>query len=185
MASVLPAYQEAVVAELRALDLARVDNIAKVLMEVHRAGGAWFTCGNGGSGASAAHIVTDFVKSLEFHPRAMCLSDNLPLVLATSNDIDYAEVFTVPLRAWLKPEDAVIAISGSGDSENALRAVRLANERGATTIGLCGSGGGKLAGLAQLSLVLGTKDMQVIEDVHMCVLHMLFRRLRELDEMER
>ncbi|HXG24874.1 MAG TPA: SIS domain-containing protein [Chthonomonadales bacterium] len=142
-----------------------------------------FLLGNGGSSATASHIVNDLQKCIYLESgvplKAMCLSDNTPLLLAWANDTDFTNIFTPQIECWVEPGDLVIAISGSGNSPNVLRAVEAANARGARTFGLAGYKGGKLAQLAKESIVIETENMQQIEDLHMILLHVAFSTLRE------
>lgn len=136
-----------------------------------------FICGNGGSSATAAHTVNDLVKAPttigKKSLRAVCLSDNVPLMMAVANDVDYADVFVVPLRAFFQPGDVVIGISGSGNSENVLRAIRYANDNGGVTIGLCGFAGGTLRELAHTAIHVPSDHYGKVEDAHCVVCHCL------------
>lgn len=137
--------------------------------------------GNGGSAATASHLVADFQKMIYLAGgkpfRAMACTDSMPLVTAWGNDTDYANVFAEQVRTWAEPGDVVLAISGSGNSPNVLKAVDVARERGATTIGLSGFAGGALAGKVDLSIVVPSDNMQRIEDVHMILGHLFFWRM--------
>ena len=105
-----------------------------------------FLIGNGGSASTASHFVCDLNKTAKIkglnRSQAFALNDNAPLVFAISNDISYDSVFEEQLKNFLEKDDLVIAISGSGNSENIIKAVNYANENGAITIGLTGFDGG-------------------------------------------
>ncbi len=139
--------------------------------------------GNGGSSASASHIVNDLQKCIALESgralKAACLSDNTPLLMAWANDTDYNNIFTPQVEAWAEPGDVVIGISGSGNSANVLNGIEAANRIGAITYGMCGYKGGKLASIVQKSFVVSSESMQQIEDVHMVVLHIVFVQLRQ------
>jgi D-sedoheptulose 7-phosphate isomerase len=160
-----------------------VERLTAALEEAWRQRRRVILLGNGGSSATASHIVNDLQKCIYLESgvslKAMCLSDNTPLVLAWANDTDFANIFAPQIECWVEPGDLVIAISGSGNSPNVLRAVEAANARGALTFGLAGYQGGKLAQLAKESIVVKTENMQQIEDVHMILLHVAFSALRE------
>jgi len=140
-----------------------------------------FVMGNGGSGATASHIVCDLNKgvcySLPKRFRVICLNDNVATMMAYANDVSYEEIFVEPLKNFLRPGDLVIALSGSGNSPNVLKAIDYANRHGAHTVGLSGFNGGKLARLAQTSLVAPVNDMQKSEDAHLILLHAAFQIL--------
>lgn len=134
-----------------------------------------FICGNGGSAATASHFACDVNKGVSFGKnkrfKVICLSDNIPILLAYANDVSYEDIFAEQLKNFLKKDDLVIGVSGSGNSKNILKAIEYANKNGGKTFGICGFGGGRLKGIAQKSLVINSNDMQKIEDMHMIVFH--------------
>ena len=140
-----------------------------------------FVMGNGGSGATASHLACDINKGccfdLDKKFKMICQNDNIPTLLALANDVSYDVVFVEPLKNFFKPGDLVMGISGSGNSENVLQAIRYANANGGHTIGLSGYAGGQLAQLVDTAFVVPSDDMQKIEDVHTIVTHMLMQVL--------
>ena len=140
-------------------------------------------CGNGGSAATASHLVCDFQKNVYLATQSawevLALTDSTPLITAWGNDTDYSNVFAGQVRCWARPGDLLVAISASGNSPNILAAVDAANEIGATTIGWSGYGGGKLAQTAQHNIVLHSRNMQQVEDAHMIVGHVIFCEIRD------
>jgi D-sedoheptulose 7-phosphate isomerase len=141
-----------------------------------------FLFGNGGSGATASHIVNDLLKSTvrvnDDRPRlrVICLCDNTATMTAYANDVGYETVFAEPLASLADPGDVVIALSGSGQSRNVLRALERARELGLTRIGLTGKGG-KMDAECEICIRVPSDSMQVIEDVHLIVLHSIFLAL--------
>jgi D-sedoheptulose 7-phosphate isomerase len=105
--------------------------------------------------------------------RIMALTDSLPTLTAYSNDVNYECVFVEQLKNFAQSGDVVMAISGSGNSPNVLRAVEYANSIGCRTIALTGRDGGKLGPLAQLNIQVAEPHMGRIEDVHMIIAHMI------------
>ena len=163
-----------------------VDAVRQVvdrLLEAYQKDQRLILLGNGGSAATASHLVADFQKMIYLEGgkpfRAMACTDSMPLITAWGNDTDYANIFAEQVRTWAEPGDVVLAISGSGNSPNVLRAVEVAREQGATTIGLSGFAGGKLAGMVDLSIVVPCDNMQRIEDVHMILGHIFFWRMMQ------
>lgn len=159
-------------------------NILTVLENARQDERAIFICGNGGSWATAAHMVCDFGKNTRM-PEAkrmivIGLGDNIPSLTAYANDEGYDQVFTEPLISLMKPGDVLFAISGSGNSPNVLRAVEEANHRGGTTLGLTGFKGGELKGKVDHCLVVPSDSMEMIEDFHMIVDHILTICLRKV-----
>ena len=111
--------------------------------------------------------------------KALCLSDCTPLIMAWANDTEYANIFAPQVECWAQPGDLLIAISGSGNSPNVIRAVEKGNELGAHTFGLAGFEGGLLATAARECVVVQSDNMQQIEDLHMIMLHIVFTLLRD------
>jgi len=105
--------------------------------------------------------------------RALALTDNIGTITAYANDVAYDVVFEEQLKNFAVAGDLVIAISGSGNSPNVVRAAKYANEAGCRTIGLTGRNGGRLGQEVQLNILVAEPHMGRIEDVHMFVCHML------------
>lgn len=182
----LSAYLTDVQALVQALDQAQVKRLVDLLEKAWQGGNRVLLMGNGGSSSTASHLVNDFQKCVQLQTgramKAMCLSDCTPLVMAWANDTDYSNVFAPQVECWTEPGDLIIAISGSGNSPNVLRAVEAGNRLGATTFGMAGFSGGKLAGICTECLVVRSDSMQRIEDIHLIVLHAVFATL--LDRFE-
>ena len=167
---------------LRALNVSQINEAVNAIVDARARGAAIYTMGNGGSAATASHMVCDFAKGASEAVGGRkflfeCLSDNTPIVTAIANDIGYEDVFVFQLRGKLKPEDLVIAISGSGNSKNVLKAVEYAKEVGAKVIGVTGYQGGKLKAMSDYGLHVAIDDMQIAEDIHMMFDHMIMRVL--------
>ncbi|HHH41380.1 MAG TPA: SIS domain-containing protein, partial [Chloroflexi bacterium] len=111
--------------------------------------------------------------------RVVPLTDNVPLITAWANDVDYEWIFAEQLRNLVRPGDLVIGISGSGNSPNVLNAIALAREMGATTVGLTGGDGGKLALMADIVVIAPSDTMEQIEDAHLVLEHLICTTLRE------
>jgi D-sedoheptulose 7-phosphate isomerase len=168
----------------QALDTIPTDAAEKFLQlleDAYLQGRQVFIMGNGGSGSSASHAAGDLVKGVSYGRekrfRVFSLNDNMATVTAYANDVSYADAFVEQLKNFLNPGDLVIGISGSGNSPSILKAVDYANQHGATTVGLCGFSGGKLAGLAQVPVHVPVHDMQKVEDIHMMLFHVAMQVL--------
>jgi D-sedoheptulose 7-phosphate isomerase len=157
-----------------------------LLKQARLDGRAIFVFGNGGSAATALHMVCDLVKNTRrdgLPPmRVIGLNDNMPTFSAYANDEGYQTVFAEPLKALAYPGDVVIAISGSGNSPNVLRGVEAAREMGLTTIALTGFQGGELRALADVCAVVPSDNMQYIEDLHLIINHILTRALYRMEK---
>lgn len=137
--------------------------------------------GNGGSALAAQHSITDWNKNLFLAAkkpfRGVSLADNMGIFSAYSNDTCYEDVFLEQLRPVLRPDDLVIAISGSGNSENVVRALDHAKGVGASIICLTGYDGGRIHALADCNVHIPIDDMQVAEDMHLVFIHVVLREL--------
>jgi D-sedoheptulose 7-phosphate isomerase len=111
--------------------------------------------------------------------RAIALTDNMPYITAIANDIEYADVFVEQFRNLLLPEDVVIAISGSGNSENIIRACTYARELGAKVVGLCGEPGSRLCQAADSVVTVSANNICQQEDGHLILNHTVALALRE------
>lgn len=176
-------YLDQVQQVLCALPTERICEMVDVLLSANYVGSTVFVVGNGGSAATASHFACDLAKGTitPSRPRfrVMALTDNGPVMTAWSNDASYEDVFAEQLRNVIRRGDVVVAISGSGNSENVLRAVALASQVGGITIGLSGFSGGKLSTLVDVPVVVPCNCMEQIEDVHLTLCHLACSVLRE------
>lgn len=170
-------YKSKLFRSLDTVDLNAVGEAIEILGDARRNNRHIFVCGNGGSASTASHFACDIVKGASFNResrfRIMALTDSLPTITAYSNDVSYECVFAEQLKNFAQPGDVLIAISGSGNSPNVLRAIEYANSIGCKTIALTGRDGGKLGPLAQLEIRVREQHMGRIEDGHMIICHML------------
>jgi len=174
-------YIEGLKKVLDAFDHEAFERLVSAFLEAYKADRRIFVMGNGGSASTASHWVCDINKgtclNLDKRFKMICLNDSIPTMMAYANDLSYNEVFVEQLKNFFEPGDLVIGISGSGNSGNVLKAIDYANAHGGVTAGLCGYGGGKLKGMAQIPLHINIDDMQKTEDGHMIVVHMAMQRL--------
>lgn len=170
-------YLEEEIEVLKKLDVDQINQVMNVLEESRLNGKTVYICGNGGSAATASHFAGDFNKGVSIHfdekYNFVCLSDNIASMLAIANDISYDDIFKIPLEGRIKEGDLLIAISGSGNSENVVRAVEYAKSKGNTVIGITGYDGGKVKKLSDLQLHVPLDNMQIAEDVHMIFNHLM------------
>ena len=173
----LNAYREREIAVLNSLDLNSVNQIMNVLEDARLYGERIFICGNGGSAATASHYCCDFNKGVSENQNGKynfeCLNDNVPTLMAVANDIGYEEVFRFPLKNKMKSGDILIGISGSGNSKNVVNAMEYAKSIGGTTIAIVGYSGGKMKEMADYNIHVNINDMQISEDIHMMLDHMM------------
>jgi D-sedoheptulose 7-phosphate isomerase len=180
------AYFARVSETLGKLNTDSLNKLTDLLLEARDKGNTIYIFGNGGSGATASHITGDFIKGISYQLdkrfRVQCLNDNIPGMMAISNDLTYEEVFIEQLKAYLQDGDLVIGISGSGNSVNVVKALEFARQKGANTVGLCGFKGGKIREIADLIILAPINDMEVTEDIHIIIFHaikqLLIKRLK-------
>ena len=167
---------------LARLDTNAVALIADELLRARGHGSTVFIVGNGGSASTGSHMATDLCKvtAINGQPgvKAVSLADHISLLTAWANDESYEDSFSGPLRAFISAGDILIAISASGRSPNVLEAIRVANRLGALTVGLTGFGGGDVARLARISLVVDANDYGLVEDAHLAIGHALTAAVR-------
>lgn len=165
------------------------DELATIFIKARDMKKQVFFMGNGGSASTASHFTCDLGKGtiVEGVPRfkALSLADNVAQMLAWANDASYEDIFIEQLKNLMDEGDVVVGISGSGNSENVLRALEYANENGAITVGLTGFDGGRLKDMASHCLVVPMHYMQQIEDVHMLVDHLVTSLIREEEMAKR
>ncbi len=160
------------------LDRSEIENFINILINARNNNKRIYIMGNGGSGASAGHFCCDFNKGMSYGRdkrfRMFCLNDNISTMMAYANDVSYEDIFVEQLKNFLEKDDVVIAISGSGNSKNVIKAIEYANKFGGITIGLTGFDGGKLKQIARYSVNTNVNDMQITEDLHMMLCHMIY-----------
>ena len=163
----------------------QADRFVDALWAAFESGATVFLAGNGGSAAAASHFGQDLAKGTLADMRAtrrfrvVPLTDNVGFITALANDEGYESVFEQQLRNLGRAGDVLVAISGSGNSANVLRAVDYAREIGMRTIGITGYDGGKLHRVADLSVHVPVWDMGMAEALHGVLFHLAMSRLRE------
>ena len=162
---------------LASLNPADIASVITLMREARDSGKRIFAIGNGGSASTASHFVNDLGKGAsvgrEARFKVIPLTDNVEWMTALSNDLSYEDVFVEQLKNFAEPGDVLLAISGSGNSENVLRAVRFANGMGCHTVGFAGFGGGMLKDLVCHCIVVESDHMGRVEDVHLVLQHIV------------
>jgi D-sedoheptulose 7-phosphate isomerase len=170
-------YRSSLIDALSAVDLEKVAQLREMLATARAAGRTIFTCGNGGSASTASHFATDLLKGASYGQdakfRVIALTDATSTISAYSNDVSYDVVYEEQLKNFIQMDDIVVAISGSGNSENVVRALTFASSAGAHAVALTGRDGGKLGKAAALHINVPEEHMGRIEDAHLALCHML------------
>ena len=157
-------------------------NIIRLLLEGYKNDKKIFIFGNGGSASTSSHFANDLNKLCNIKGRkrfkALALTDNIPLMTAWANDRNYNLIFVEQLKNFMEKGDIVIAISGSGNSENVIKAVKFAKKMDGITIGILGFDGGKLKAHVDNHIIIKSDMYGIIEDVHLSVCHIIANCLR-------
>lgn len=170
-------YLEQEIKVIKSLDVDLINTVINILEDARLSGKHIFIAGNGGSAATASHYCCDFNKGIsekqEQKYNFECLNDNVPAMMAVANDISYEEIFRFPLKNKMKAGDIFIGISGSGNSKNVINAIDYAKSIGGTSIAIVGYSGGKMKEIADYSIHVNVDDMQISEDIHMIMDHLI------------
>jgi D-sedoheptulose 7-phosphate isomerase len=170
-------YLSVVCREIEKLDPAQIEKVSDLVEAAYDNGRFVFIIGNGGSGANASHLCEDLAKCTlrdfenQKRLKVLSLTDNTAGIMAWANDEGYDRIFLEQLKNLASPGDVLLAISGSGNSPNILKAVTWANDHGLATLGITGFSGGKLKSLAQHNLHAAVDDMGIVESLHQVVFH--------------
>ncbi len=156
--------------------LGRIDAAAELLYTQLSAEGTLYTAGNGGSAAEAQHLSAEFIgryrRERPPYP-AMALTAESSAMTAIGNDYAYDQVFARQIAARGSPRDVLIALTTSGNSPNIVAAVKAAKEKGVPTVCLLGKGGGAVAGMADIDIIVPADATARIQEVHLLIIHAL------------
>ena len=176
-------YESAAVKKAVADTMAdKISEAINMIRASYKNGGKLLLMGNGGSAADAQHIAAEFIGRYKRERRpvaALALTVDSSILTCVGNDYGYDEVFARQVEGLAKPEDVVIGISTSGNSENVIRGVAAARAIGAQTIGLLGKEGGKLVDKVDLALVVPSSDTARIQEAHITIGHIICEILDE------
>ena len=141
-------------------------------------------CGNGGSAADCQHIATELVIRLSHHINrpalpAIALTTDSSNLTAGGNDIGFDNIFARSVEGLGNKGDVLLAISTSGNSENIIRAVKKAKEKGMKIISLLGGSGGKLKDIVDLPVIIPSSNVQRIQEGHITVAHIICELVEE------
>ncbi len=166
---------------LTKINISELEAVVQSITDCYNRGGMIYIFGNGGSSATASHVAGDYLKGITFgmekRLRIICLSDNIPGLMAIANDISYDDIFVEQLKNFIKSGDLVIGISGSGNSENVLKALYLAKEKKVETIAFVGFSGGKAKVITDVCVHIPVNDMEMTEDLHLLCFHAIKQNL--------
>jgi len=174
-------YIEQHIQVLSSLDVGELKAAIELIREKAFVGKKIAVCGNGGSALAASHYITDWNKMVNLETgqpfNGICLSDNIGLITAYANDLSYDDVFSEQVKNLMLPDDLLITVSGSGNSENVVRATEMANNLGISTLAICGYDGGILRKISNQSVWIKSFDMQICEDAHVVFGHLVMKAI--------
>jgi D-sedoheptulose 7-phosphate isomerase len=157
--------------------------VVEKLLDARSSDSLVISMGNGGSASTASHFTADLLKTAIIQDQkrfcALCLTDNIPVMTAWSNDTSYDEIFKEQLRNFVKKDDVVIVFSGSGTSKNVIKALELAKESGAYLIGFTGMSGGDFTEICDICIKIPSTNMLTIESFHLMLCHVIISCIRE------
>lgn len=153
-----------------------IEEMAGLCENALRSGHKILICGNGGSAADAQHIAAEFVGRYHNERRslpAIALTTDTSILTAVGNDYDFDRIFARQVEGLGQPGDVVWGISTSGNSADVLEALKLAKEKGLTTIGSTGKDGGAMKALCDTVLVIPSDTTARIQEMHMLCAHII------------
>ena len=160
----------------------KVTDAVRAIKECYDRKGKLLVFGNGGSAADSQHIAAEMVVRFKRERKALAcvsLATDTSILTAASNDYDFSKVFVRQLEALLREEDLVLAISTSGVSANVVDAAEYARKMKIPVIALTGKGGGDLAKIADISIVVNSSVTARIQETHSAVIHAICELVEE------
>ena len=163
-----------------------INRVITSIIKIYDNNNKIFIIGNGGSAANASHFAQDLAKGVfldqgvEKRIKALSLTDNTAYISALANDDGYDRIFEAQLRTFADPGDLLIIISGSGNSQNVLKAIEFAKTKGLITAGFSGYDGGKMKPMLDINVHIPLNEMCTVESVHSVIFHYIILELREI-----
>jgi len=160
-----------------------VSDIVTLIVDRFRQGKHLYFCGNGGSAADAQHLAAEFSGRFYINRDALpseALHCNTSYMTAVANDFSYDVIYSRLIKGIGKPGDILVGMSTSGNSTNILKAFDTAREKGITTIGMTGEGGGKMKELSDYLIDIPSRNTPRIQEAHMLLGHIICQLVEEL-----
>lgn len=180
-------FEQSIRAKQEVLKSGALDTLpemAQIIINSIKNGGKLLLCGNGGSAADAQHLAAELLIRLRPTVNrqalpAMTLATDVSTLTACGNDYSFEDIFARPLEALGRPEDVLLAITTSGQSENITRALKVAKQKGMKTIALLGGDGGKAAPLCDCAFIVPSTITGNIQECHITAGHVLMQLVEE------
>jgi D-sedoheptulose 7-phosphate isomerase len=178
-------YFEDVTKVMAAISVKDTTFACSLVKSTINSGAKIITCGNGGSAYAASHYITDWNKMYNLHNgemiKGISLCDNIGLITAYANDINFDQIFSGQLKAIGEPNDLLIVVSGSGNSPNVVSALQTAKDMGIKSLALVGYDGGKCGMMSDYKVHIPSFDMQICEDIHVMLGHIIMKYICQND----
>jgi D-sedoheptulose 7-phosphate isomerase len=153
-----------------------VGDIVTLVVDRFREGKHLYFCGNGGSAADAQHLAAEFSGRFYINRDALpseALHCNTSYLTAVANDFGYDLIYSRLIKGIGKPRDILVGMSTSGNSTNIVKAFETAREKGITTIGMTGEGGGRMKELSDHLIEIPSRNTPRIQEAHMLLGHII------------
>jgi D-sedoheptulose 7-phosphate isomerase len=173
-------YLRELIKQISVLDLEKLDLLYSLIKKVQINKKTIYICGNGGSAANANHISIDFMLGLNKRKlgiKIISLSSNIAKISCIANDLDYSLIYSHQIKIMCEKGDLLIVLSGSGNSENILNAIKSAKKIGMTLFSILGFDGGKAKKISKNYLHCKINDMQISEDIQMICLNYVMKKI--------
>jgi D-sedoheptulose 7-phosphate isomerase len=182
---VIKNYQNELTTALKSEAMNGIEELCNQLLVAWRNGRSIYLCGNGGSAGNAIHLANDFIygagKANLTGLRVEALPANSAVITCLGNDIGYQHIYSEQIRVKANRDDILIALSGSGNSQNIINALEVANQKGMKTFAILGYSGGLCKEIARFPIHFEVFDMQVSEDMQLIVGHICMKWLARLN----
>ncbi len=166
-----------------------IDILYNVLLEAWHKNKNIFICGNGGSGANAIHIANDYLYAVTSSKRngfrIEALTANSSVITCLANDLSYEEIFSKQIQTKGNKGDLLIVLSGSGNSLNVIKAIKVAKKLSIKTISILGFDGGVCKKISDTSIHFSINDMQLSEDLQMIIFNICMQKLSKLSSKKK
>ena len=166
----------AVIQSLSSEHSVAIEAMIEAIVASLRSGGKLLVMGNGGSAADAQHFAAEFVGRFLMERKALpaiALTTDTSILTAIGNDYGFDEVFNRQVEALANAGDIVVGISTSGNSDNVIKALMTARDKGCQTVGLLGRDGGKIAGMVDINLTVPSQETPRIQEAHQLIIHIV------------
>ena len=168
-------YISSLISTLEDLSIPTLEEIWSIIENARNNKNTIHLIGNGGSAGTPSHTAGDWSKELRL--KTISHTDNASSLTAWANDTNFNNIFVGQLSTFIQSGDVVIGYSGSGNSENVINGMLYSKQNGCSTIAITGNyndmGGGKLAKIADVALIVPSTSMERIEDTQLIVNHII------------